>query len=90
MGLDEEVYNLKSFIQPRRALLTNGSLVEFSEIEVSERTVIISNMAQRISKYKKDGILNGIFFEQTGTKFFQLIKTVDGWKIVSVIWEDDN
>lgn len=26
----------------------------------------------------------------SGNKFFQFIKTLDGWKINSLIWEDDN
>lgn len=86
----EEIYNLESFIKPRKKMLSDGSLVEFEEFETAEETVIHCNLAHRISKYKKKGNLNGQFFEGNGTKFFQYIKTNNSWKISSMVWEDEN
>ena len=88
-GLTEAIYDLVSFIEPRRIIITDGSLTNFSEWEVSEETQIIGNIAQRHSKYRKTGNLNGTEFDEFGTKLFQFIKTTDGWKISSLIWEDD-
>jgi len=82
-------YNLNSFVEPRKKILTDGTLVEFEEKEVYEKTNIIQNIAHRHSKYEKSGILNGKKFKQTGHKLFQFIKTNQDWKIKSVIWEDD-
>jgi hypothetical protein len=48
-----------------------------------------SNIAQRFSRYQKSGYLNGTYFKEYGSKFFQFIKTNNGWKINSLIWEDD-
>lgn len=86
----EVVYNLESFIEPRRKILSDGTLTDFQESEIKEETKIIGNIAQRFSKFQKNGCLNGAYFKDYGNKFFQFIKTSDGWKINSVIWEDDN
>lgn len=85
----EEVYNLESFIAPRRKMLTDGTLTNFEETETGEETYIIGNIAARFSKYEKSGYLNGKYFKEEGNKFFQFIKTRTGWKISSLIWEDD-
>ena len=88
-GLTETIYGLVSFIEPRKTILTDGSLTNFSEWEVSEETQIIGHIAQRLSKYRKTGSLNRTEFDENGTKLFQFIKTTEGWKISSLIWEDD-
>ena len=85
----ESVYNLISFIEPRKKILTDGTLTNFEESETTEETRIIGNIAQRFSKYQKSGYLNGTYFKEYGTKFFQFVKTNNGWKITSLIWEDD-
>lgn len=85
----EVIYNLDSFLEPRKKILTDGTLVDFEEKEVYEKTNIIQDIAHRHSKYEKSGVLNGKKFSQTGHKLFQYIKTNRDWKIKSVIWEDD-
>lgn len=86
----ELIYNLNSFMEPRKKLLSDGSLKEFEENEISEETVISGHIAQRSSRYQKSGQLNGKHFHEYGHKFFQFVKTQAGWKISSVIWEDEN
>ena len=88
-GTAEVIYNVKSFIKPRRKILTDGTLTDFKEWEAEEETKIIKNIAQRFSKYQKSGYLQGTYFKQNGKKLFQFIKTESGWKISSLIWEDD-
>lgn len=87
-GESEIVYNLHSFIEPRREMLSNGTLTDFEEFEIEEETKILGNIAQRYSKYKKRGCLNEEYFNGFGNKLFQFIKTNSGWKINSIIWED--
>lgn len=87
--LTEEVYNLYTFIEPRKKILSDGTLTGFEECETAEETKIIGNIAQRLSKYKKSGYRQGTYFEGSGSKLFQFIKTINGWKINSLIWEDD-
>jgi len=88
--ISHTIYNLVSFIQPRQKILTDGTLTEFKEVETQEQTKIIKNIAQRYSQYEKSGMLEGKLFKQKGYKFFQFVKTNEGWKISSVIWEDEN
>jgi hypothetical protein len=83
------VYDVKGFVEPRRALLTDGSLVDFSEEETSERTDIFANIAQRFSCYKKSWKAQGISFSGSGTNSFQFVRTSAGWKIASIVWDDN-
>lgn len=88
-GLSQTVYSLNSFIEPRIELLSDGTIRDFEEWETEEITHIAGHIAQRQSKYQKSGYLNDSYFSETGIKLFQFIKTELGWKISSLIWEDD-
>jgi len=88
-GLTQIIYDVASFIEPRKAILTNGTLTNFREIELDEETKIAGHIAQRYSNYQKTGNLNGTDFTENGTKLFQFIKTINGWKINSLVWEDN-
>lgn len=83
------VYNLDSFVEPRKKILTDGSLKDFEEYEIKGRTQIRNSIAQRHSRYQKSGVMNDLPFVELGNKFFHLVKSPKGWKITSVIWEDD-
>ena len=88
-GLTEVVYNLTNFIEPRKTILSDGTLTNFQEQELQEETWIIGHIAHRQSRYQKTGIFSGKHFTETGTKLFQFIKTINGWRINSLVWEDD-
>lgn len=88
-GPDPEISTLHEFIAPRRALLTNGSLTDFSESETTERTHIFGNIAQRLSTYQKSGSLDGVPFSTRGVKTLQFLRTRMGWRILSVTWDDE-
>ena len=88
-GRDPEISTLHEFIAPRRELLTNGSMTEFSESETSEHTQIFGNIAQRLSTYQKSGRLEGVLFSTRGVKTFQFARTRAGWRILSVTWDDE-
>lgn len=85
---EEEVYNLDTFIEPRRKILSDGTLTEFEEYEILEETRILDNISQRYSNFQKQGYFNQTYFKEKGNKLFQFVKTKDGWKISAVIWED--
>ena len=88
-GLTEVVYNLANFIEPRKTILSDGTLTNFQEQELEEETQIIGHIAHRRSRYQKSGNLSGKAFIETGAKLFQFIKTNNGWRINSLVWEDD-
>jgi hypothetical protein len=89
VGVPPEVSTLEEFIAPRRELLSSGRLKEFHERETSERTLILGNIAQRVSGYTKSGVLNGMPFSTRGVKLFQFVRTDAGWRIASVAWDDE-
>jgi len=82
------IYNLDSFIEPRKALLTNGTLLDFSESEISHTTEIFKTIAHRFCLYKKSGTLEGVDFYTEGMKTIQFIKVAESWKISSIAWSD--
>ncbi len=89
IGLSQETYTLQGFITPRKKILSDGTLTEFEENEIADETRIDGCIAQRFSRYKKNGNLNGKWFQEYGRKMFQFVKTKNGWKISALIWQDD-
>ena len=55
-GLTEIIYNLTNFIEPRKAILSDGTLTNFQEQELHEETQIIEHIAHRRSRYQKAAI----------------------------------
>jgi len=82
-------YDLDGFIKPREEILTNGTLKNFCEKEISHSTEIFGNIAQRFSLYEKSGELNGERFETKGMKTIQFVKVKGEWKMSSVAWSDE-
>lgn len=88
-GTIPEVYDPAGFVEPRRALLTSGELLEFCEEEVFERTEILGNVAQRFSLYVKSWRAQDRTHEGRGVKTLQFVRTPEGWKIASLAWDDE-
>lgn len=83
-----DIYTLESFITPRAALLTNGSLINFQEQEVHHKTEIYGTIAHRTSSYIKSGELHGKPYKGKGIKLMQFVKVKGQWWLSSVIWTD--
>jgi hypothetical protein len=84
-----EASGLHQFIEARRQLLTDGRLLEFSERETDERTLIFGNVASRWSLYAKSGVLNGVPFQARGIKNLQFVKLAGSWRINALAWDDE-
>ena len=83
-----ETMSLVDFITPRYALFKSGILIGFHEWEVTAETFVNDVTATRICTYAKEGFLDGKSFSGSGLKSIQLILTQEGWKIISILWED--
>lgn len=70
--MNEEIYNLQTFIEPRKKIFSDGTLTGFEEIETEEETKFMGNIAQRFSKYKKSGYQNGKYFEGIRQQVFSI------------------
>ena len=84
-----EIYSLSEFVEPRQELLCSGTLVDFEEREVSERTIVAGHVAQRHSSYRKTGTLDGRPFDTRGTKLFQFVRLPVGWRLSALSWADE-
>ncbi|MDE2483263.1 MAG: DUF4440 domain-containing protein [bacterium] len=82
-------YDVRAFVEPREALLANGTLTDFREYELSNETTLRGPIAWRTSRYAKEWIENGLKRQATGTKVFGFVLTTDGWRIASLLWHDD-
>jgi RimJ/RimL family protein N-acetyltransferase len=85
----QTVYNLETFVAPREKILRDGTLTGFCESEIAAETKCVNETAQRFSRYRKSGVMNGVPFEAQGTKLFHFVKTASGWRIAGLLWEDD-
>jgi hypothetical protein len=88
-GRDVLISSAEDFVRPRIELLTSGRLVDFSEWETSSESQALASLAVRHSRYEKSGRLDGNPYAGAGTKFFQLARISDAWRIVSLSWIDD-
>ena len=88
VGPMPECHDLHGFVAPREALLAGGRLCGFAEWEVESRTDVFGNVAQRWSRYRKRGVLDGVPFEGEGWKSLQCVRTPQGWRIAAVAWDD--
>lgn len=88
-GDEPAAYTLPEFVEPRRALLASGEFTDFREYETSGETTIRGHLAQRISRYEKSWHLRGVPVQGAGTKMFSFVHTPQGWKIASLMWQDD-
>ena len=82
-------YGVRDFIEPRRAILTDGTLIDFCEAESFETTEIFGNIAQRFSRYIKSWAQDGRHFSGGGVKSIQFIRTSGQWRIFSLAWDDE-
>ena len=83
------IYGVDAFIAPRQALLTGGTLAEFSEWELSGRTDVFGDIAHRFCRYAKAGVQDGVPFTARGMKTLQFVRTPVGWRISAAAWDDE-
>ncbi len=83
-----ETWRPAAFVAPRMHILTDGTLTDFHEWEVEERTVVLNNIANRWSTYEKAGKLNSEDYRGGGDKFITLRREGGRWLITSILWQD--
>ncbi len=88
-GLEPAVYSVDSFIAPRAALLSGGTLTNFSEWELRGRTEVFGDIAHHFGSYAKAWVQDGESVTGRGMKTLQLIRTTDGWRISAAAWDDE-
>lgn len=80
-------HNIDGYIERSEQFLMEEG---FFEIETGNRMEIYGNLAQVWSAYEgRTGSADGPIFV-TGINSFQLVKTEDGWKVFSILWQAAN
>jgi hypothetical protein len=83
-----ELQSFDDFVTPWQPLLTDGTLVNFHEWQTTTQTTVNNDVATQLSQYAKEGLYNGQPFSAAGDQHCQLVRMEDGWKILSILWQD--
>ncbi len=81
-----QILSINDFVKAFRNYVESTKITSFNEQEIYGRTDQFGNIAQRISTYKTFVNSTDIVKER-GVNSFQLIKTPQGWKVSSIIWD---
>jgi ribosomal-protein-serine acetyltransferase len=84
-----ESLGVREFVDDRQRLYDAGELTWFEEAELSGRTDVFGRIAHRYSRYVKRGCLSGAEFAVEGVISTQFVNGPSGWRIVSMIWDDE-
>jgi hypothetical protein len=84
-----EVLSVDEFIAPRRAMVDEGALTDFTEEQLSETTFAFGAVAHRASVYTKSGTHQGTTFTGRGVILTQFVETDGTWLISSMTWDDE-
>ena len=79
MSFDEYVENANALLER----------VEFNEVEIEQRVEVFGNVARIASVYEfrfRSDVEN---HEGRGVNFFNLVNEGDGWKIMSIVWDNE-
>jgi hypothetical protein len=88
-GGEPTSYDVPGFIEPRRALLTSGTVTDFREWEIAGRTEVFGDLAQHLCSYAKEWRQDGQERSGRGMKSFLLVRTTGGWRICGAAWDDE-
>lgn len=81
-----QILSISDFVKAFRNYVESTKITSFNEQEIYGRTDQFGNIAQRISTYKTY-VNNNDIVKERGVNSFQLIKTLKGWKVSSIIWD---
>jgi len=80
-----QILSIDDFVKAYKNYVETSKIQTFYEQEIYGRTDQFGNIAQRISSYKT--YINSLdIVKERGVNSFQLIKTPQGWKVSSLIW----
>lgn len=81
-----EILTIDQFVKLYKDMVESNSISSFYEEEMKGTTDQFGRVAQRISSYKT--YINTMdSVSERGVNSFQLIKTTNGWKVSSIIWD---
>ncbi|MFC7488330.1 nuclear transport factor 2 family protein [Knoellia sp. CPCC 206453] len=82
-------YSVDEFIEPRRALLSDGTLRDFSEWPTSGHVEVFGDVAHWFGHYAKKGVQGDEPFDGRGGKSIQFVRSAGTWLIAAAAWDDE-
>ena len=89
-GPHHQLLNVDAFIFEVKAQIMDGTLSSFHEVELKHETEIFGNVAHRFSTYQAEITTGGNTYKIMGINSIQFIKTMEGWKVSSIAWNDED
>lgn len=63
--------------------------IDFYEVETGHEIFVYGNIAHVVSRYDAYGDAEGKTLLKRGVNLIQLARTAEGWRVYSVIWDDE-
>lgn len=82
-------YGVDEFIEPRRELLSGGTLTDFSEWPTGGRVDVFGDVAHWFGGYAKRWAQDGATVTGRGGKSIQFVRRDGAWLISAAAWDDE-
>ena len=79
MSFDEYIENANTLLEG----------VDFSEVELEQHVEVFGNVARVASVYEYRFRSDGENRDGRGVNFFNLVNEGDGWKVMSIVWDNE-
>ena len=80
------VFSFDEYIKNADSLLEGKA---FRETEISQDVTVFGNIARLASVYEFELVEDGQTTTGRGVNFFNLINDGNGWKIMSIVWDNE-
>jgi hypothetical protein len=84
------VFTVKSFLSNMETQVAEGTLTQFMQREINGKTQVFGKAAQRTSVYEYTFTDSTTEKLPRGVNFIQYAQVNGTWKIISMVWNDEN
>ncbi|CAN5531399.1 hypothetical protein BH09BAC6_BH09BAC6_27070 [soil metagenome] len=84
------LFTAESLVQALETQVAASEVRQLTQREISAKTEIFGKVAQRISVYEYSYADHEVERMPKGVNYMQFAKVGDNWRIVSMVWDDEN
>ncbi len=82
-------FTLQTFLHTLMSQIESGNSTHYTQQEISDKTEIFGNVAQRLSVYEYTSSAFPVPKWKQGVNFIQFVNISGKWLITSMIWKDE-